>query len=171
MKKVITSLSFLAVMLCFTSAFAQFKSTVDPQPSVSQSMVKQDDGSFLLGLIDPNNFSMRHSFSLSYMTFGGQGMSLGTYTNSMMYKFSDALDIETDISLMTSQFNSFGKQAQSSFNGLFLNRAELNYRPWKNTLFQVSYRQLPANYWMSPGYGYSGFGGFFGLDRSLDNTH
>ncbi len=154
MKKTAWFCGFLAVILCSMTASAQFKSSVDPQPSVSQSMLKSDEGGLLFGWFDPSKFNMRQSFSMSYQTFGKQGMSLGMYTNSMMYQFSDALDIRADVSLMASPFNSFGKQAQSSLSGLFLNRAELNYRPWKNTLLQVQYQQYPAGmYGLGAGYG------------------
>ncbi len=174
MKKMTVSISLLIVMLCFTTASAQFKTSADPQPTVSQSILKPDDGGFLFGLIDPNNFSMKHSFSLSYMTAGGQGMSMGMYTNSMMYKFSNDLDIRTDISLMASPFNTLGKQYQSSLSGLFLNNAELNYRPSKNTLLQLQFRQIPAGYGLSSGFmGGSSLGGSYflaGFNRFLDDN-
>ena len=162
MKKMAVGVGFLVVMLCFTTALAQFKTSVSPRSTVAESLVKTDNGGFMFGLFDPNNFSMRHSFSLSYQTFGSQGLSMGMYTNSMMYKFSDDLDVSADISLMASPFNTLGKQYQSSLSGLFLNRAELNYRPWKNTLFQIQFQQVPATYWMGSGYrgGNYFFGGF-----------
>jgi hypothetical protein len=72
---------------------------------------------------------------------------------------------------MASPFNSLGKDAQSNLSGLFLSRAELNYRPWKNALVQISYRQIPAAYGLGTGYGY-GFGGmnsFYGIDRYQDD--
>jgi hypothetical protein len=171
MKKITIVSCLLAVMICFTTASAQYKSTVDPRPTVTESILRTGDGNFLSGLFDPSRFNMQHSFSLSYMTMAGQGMSLGVYTNSLQYKFSDNLDVRTDISLMTSPFNTLGKEAQSSLSGLFLNRAELNYRPWKNTLLQISYRQIPPAYWLGSGYGY-GFGGlnsFYGIDRYQDD--
>jgi hypothetical protein len=173
MKKSALILALVAATLCCSMAMAQFKSTVDPRPTVSESILRTGDGNFLSGLLDPNKFMMHHSFSLSYASFAGQGMSLGMYTNSMQYKFSDDLDIRTDISLMTSPFNSLSKEAQGSLNGLFLNRAELNYRPWKNTLVQISYRQYPASSWLGNGYGY-GFGGMnsiYGIDRFQDDIH
>ena len=167
------ALTLFVAMVCITTASAQFKSTIDPRPSVTESILRTGDGNFLSGLFDPSKFNMQHSFSLSYASFAGQGMSLGVYTNSMQYKFSDKLDVRTDISLMTSPFNSLGKDAQSSLNGLFLNRAELNYRPWKNTLFQISYRQIPASYWLGSGYGYGvgGINSFYGIDRYQDDIH
>ena len=171
MKKIAIVWSLLAVTLCLTTASAQFKSTIDPRPTVTESILRTGDGNFLSGLFDPSKFNMQHSFSLSYASFAGQGLSLGVYTNSMQYKFSDNLDVRTDISLMTSPFNTLGKDAQSSLSGLFLNRAELNYRPWKNTMLQISYRQIPAAYWPGSGYG-NGFGGmnsFYGIDRYQDD--
>lgn len=169
MKKMAVSIGFLAVMLCVTTASAQFKTSIEPRSTVAESILKSDDGGFLFGLFDPNNFSMHHSFSLSYMTAGGQGMSMGMYTNSMAFKFSDDLDMKADISLMASPYNTLGKQYQSSLSGLFLNRAELNYRPWKNTLFQIQYQQVPANYMM--GSGFMGGNYFFGgMNRFLDDN-
>jgi hypothetical protein len=172
-KKIAIVLSLFAVTLCVSTASAQYKSTIDPRPSVTESILRTGDGDFLSGLLDPSKFNMHHSFSLSYASFAGQGLSLGVYTNSMQYKFSDQLDVRTDISLMTSPFNTLGKDAQSSLSGLFLNNAELNYRPWKNTLLQISYRQMPSAYWLGSGYGY-GMGGmspFFGVGRYQDDIH
>lgn len=175
MKKMEILCGLLVVMLCFTTASAQFKPSLDPRPSVAESILRTDDGSFLSGLFDPSKFNMQHSFSLSYMSMAGQGMSLGTYTNSMRYQFADNLDIRTDISLMASPYNSFGKDAQNSLSGLFLNRAELNYRPWKNTLLQISYRQIPAASWLGGGYGlgygYGGYSPFYGIDRTQEENH
>jgi hypothetical protein len=169
MKKMAVSVGLLAVMLCFTTASAQFKTNIEPRSTVAESILKSDDGNFLFGLFNPNNFSMHHSFSLSYQTFGGQGLSMGMYTNSMAYKFSDDLDVNADISLMASPYNTLGKQYQSSLSGLFLNRAELNYRPWKNTLFQLQFQQVPASYMM--GSGFLGGNYFFGgINRYQDDN-
>lgn len=163
MKKMVGCVLMIA-LLCFSTTLAQFKSTPESRQSVTGSLLRSDEGGFLFGLFNPNNFSMHHSFSLSYLTGGGQGLSMGTYTNSMFYKFSDNLDIRADISLFASPYNTFGKQYQSNLSGLFLNRAELNYRPWKNALLQIQYFQLPPTYWM--GYGNRfGYGYFDGIDR------
>jgi hypothetical protein len=134
---------------------AQFKTQAQEESRVSQGMVSQPS-SWLFGWFDPSKFSMRHTLEMSYMTFGGgQGMSLGTYTNSMLYQFSEKLDARADISLSYSPFNSFtsglgGKR--NDLSGLYLSRAEVNYRPWENTRIQLSFRQLPYGgyYYYSP---------------------
>ncbi|MGB2869339.1 MAG: hypothetical protein WBD36_12870 [Bacteroidota bacterium] len=144
------SLSLL-VILVFVSSIApgQFKSQGESRTSVNESMVRSDGGGLILGWFDPSKFSMHHSYSLSYSTFGGQSMSLGVYTNSMFYQFSDPLSVQFDVSLMHSPFNSFGDQFSKNLSGIYLSRAELNYRPSENMLFQIQYRQLPAMYWMN----------------------
>jgi hypothetical protein len=53
------------VVFCSMTASAQFKSTVEPQPSVTESMLKSDNGGLLFGWFDPSKFNMRQSFSLS----------------------------------------------------------------------------------------------------------
>jgi hypothetical protein len=159
------TIGFLVLALVvFTSvALGQFKSTVESKPTVSESIFRPDDGGLLFGWFDPSKLTMHHTFSLSYQTFGGQGVSLGVYTNSLLYRFSDVLDVQADVSLMHSPFSSFGKQFQNNLSGIYLSRAELNYRPWKNTLLQIQYRQLPPLYWL--GSSYRSFNFFDGIDR------
>src|SRR3990172_118684 len=113
MRKIVGG-GLLIVLLCFSTASAQFKPTVQSRERVTGSLLRPDDGGFLFGLFNPNNFSMQHSFSLSYLTGGGQGLSMGVYTNSMMYRFTDDLDVRADISLMASPYNTLGKQYQNS---------------------------------------------------------
>jgi hypothetical protein len=127
---------------------AQFKSQVAEENRLSQGIYSQSSSSGLFDWFDPSKFSMHHSFSMSYMTLGGgQGMSLGTYTNSMLYEFSDKLNARADISLSYSPYNSFSSgltgSRRNDLSGLYLSRAELNYRPWENTRIQLSFRQLP----------------------------
>lgn len=141
--------SLLIVMACAsTVAFGQFKTADQPRPTVSESLVRQDGG-LLFGWFDPSRFSMHQSYSLSYSTAGGHGMSLGVYTNSMFYQISKPLDVQFDVSVMHSPYSSFGNAKDLS--GIYLSRAQLNYRPSKNMLLQISYRQLPSMYWWGPG--------------------
>ncbi len=146
------------MLVCTWMASAQFKSQRDTEGRVSDGIAPAGESSSLfLGWFDPEKFHMSHSFSLSYGTFGGQGMSLGTYTNSMTYQFSDKLDARADLSMMyspTNSFSSMGKTGRgSNFSSIFLSNAELNYRPWQNVQFRVQFRQMPYyNPYYSPYY-------------------
>src|SRR5512139_1185864 len=128
------------------SAPAQFKEQAQEESRISQGIYQQPS-SWLFGWFDPSKFTMRHSLELSYMSLGGgQGFSLGTYTNSMLYEFSDKLNARADVSLSYSPFNSFSSGLggkRNDLSSIYLSRAEINYRPWENARIQLSFRQLP----------------------------
>jgi hypothetical protein len=145
------------VMLVFAvAAQAQFKGQAERQAQSSGGLITQPSSStFFFGWFDPDRFSMHHTFDLSYTTIGGQGMSLGTYTNSMMYRFADNLDARADVSMSYSPFNSFGSfgaKGTKDFSGIYLSRAQVDYRPWENVSVQLQYRQIPYGYFNSPFY-------------------
>jgi hypothetical protein len=112
---------------------------------------------------------MHHSFGLSYSTIGGYGTSIATYTNSMMYKFSDNMNLQLDASIVASPYSSFGKNYQNAVQGIYISRAAFNYKPWNDVSISIQYRNMP-NYYYDPfnryGYGSSFYNGFydFGLD-------
>ncbi len=138
MKKII----IITLALC-SGIFAQFREQIDNQPTMHDGLIKNTVPSLVLGFINPNNFSMKHTFDLSYSAFGNQGMALGVYTNSMLYKFADNLNISADISLVNSPYNSLGKDFANQLNGIYLTKAELNYKPWENVTMSVQYRSYP----------------------------
>ncbi len=136
------------------SARAQFKSQLGAEDRVSDGVTPAPPPSMILGFFDPERFHMHHSFSLSYMTMGGQGMSLGSYTNSMTYDFTDRLNARADLTFMYSPYNSLsgiGTKGKNDLSSFFLSRAEVNYKPWDNVMLQVQFRQLPyGGYYYSP---------------------
>jgi len=151
----------LLIIFVFAASvnFAQFRDEANNKPDIRSGIVKNNSFGSLLGLINPDNFTMKHSFGLSYTAFGGLGgMALGVYTNSMSYKFSDKLDLETDISVVNSPYNSFGKEFSKQINGVYLSRAQLTFKPADNLNVIIQYRSVPANYYSPYGYGsYSPF--------------
>lgn len=142
-----TLMLFTFLLLISAIGFGQYKSQVENQPSASQLLVRPTSSiGSILGLLNPENFRMQHNFSFSYLSGGGQGLSLASYTNSMFYKIAGPLDVRFDLTLQGSPFGGYGQTRTSDFNNLFLSRAELNYRPWENLLINVQYRQLPFSY-------------------------
>ncbi|MFZ2323149.1 MAG: hypothetical protein WAV89_05560 [Ignavibacteriaceae bacterium] len=158
----------IALFLVSVSVNAQFKDQGLTQESPSDGIINKSSGSFL-GFINPENFSMHHSFGLSYSTFAGQGVSLATYTNSMMYKFSDNMNVQLDASFITSPYSSLGKDFQNSLQGIYISKAAFNYKPWDDVSISVQYRSYP-NYLYSPynrygNFGNSFYGGFTGYEN------
>ncbi len=154
----------ILLIACFLTAAvsAQYRDNGFPDASVRDGIVNHS-GSSLFGLLNPENFSMRHSYSLSYSSFGNNGLAMGIYTNSMLYRFNKDLNVEADVSIMHSPYSSFGKDFQNSLTGIYLSRAAINYRPWKDFQINIQYRNIPAYY---PGYynGYNSFYDYYGRD-------
>ena len=149
-------LGAVLILCAATGGHAQFKSQVDQESRISDGIIQQSAPSLLFGWFNPEKFTMRHSVSFSFTTMGDQSMSLGTYTNSMMYEFADNLNARADVSMSYSPFNSFsnsfGKGQKNSLSSIYLSRAELNYRPWENVAVQLQFRQIPYGMYYSPFY-------------------
>jgi hypothetical protein len=138
---------------------AQYRDELNSSVDVKSGILNNSSSSSLSDFINPDNFSMHHSFEMSYSTFGGGGMALGVYTNSMAFKFNDQLMLETDLSLVNSPYNSFGKDFSKNINGIYLSRAQLTFKPLDNMSVIVQYRQIPGGYY-SP-LGFTGYSSFF----------
>jgi hypothetical protein len=154
--KTTLSILFLAAVLS-TTAFSQLKSQSRADESASTSMVRQGSGTWgggfssFFGLLSPDRFMMRHTFGLSYMSAGGTGLSMASYTNSMFYRIADPLDVRVDVTLQGSPFGSTGGMNRNDLSGIYLSRAELNYRPWDNVFLQFQYREMPySSYYRNP---------------------
>lgn len=138
----------------FSISYGQFKDPAFPTTNVRDGIVDYSSGN-LFSFLNSENFTMRHSFSMSYSAFAGHGIALGTYTNSMMYRFSEDLNVQLDASIVHSPYSSFGKEFQNDLSGIYISRAALNYRPWKDVNITLQYNQYPASYFYNP------FGGYF----------
>lgn len=140
----------------YTGVFAQYKDPGFPTETVKDGIIDHSYSSGnLFGFLNSENFHMNHEFSLSYSAFGSQGLALSIYTNSILYNITDNLDVQTDISFVNSPYSTLGQDFQNSLNGIYLSRAAVNYKPWKDVSISLQYRNLPYSYY-NPFY--SGFG-------------
>ena len=152
MKKTLFIVVFMSLMVSLS--FAQYKSELDNKDVGMPQIFKTSDNT-ILGIINPENFSMKHSYSMSYNSFAG--MALGVYTNTMSYKFSDNLNVSADISLAHAGLgNNYNKALADQLTGLYLSRAELNYKPFDNFIIQLRYEKPPYY-----GYGYNPYYGYY----------
>jgi hypothetical protein len=161
-------ITVIAVSVIAITANAQFKSKPESTPAVTESMLRPDDSGLLFGWFDPSRLTFHNSYSLSYTTSGGKGFSLGTLTSSLGYQISDPLSLHFDVSLMHSPYSNLGGNFAKNVSGVYLTRAELDYRPSKNTLLQIQFRQLPTLYWLNDFDRY-GFGSW--MDTTGSESH
>ena len=148
-KKIIT----ISIIISSFS-LAQFKDGDKNKTTIRDGITNYSPSGFLTNFFNPNNFQMNHSVSMSYTSFGGNGLALSTYTNSMAYRFSEDLNVEMDASLVASPYSTFGRDHQNSINGIYLSRAQLNYSPTKNMYFSIQYlNPPPGSYYFRNGNG------------------
>ena len=146
------------VLITSSISFAQFKDQLSDEPSVQSSLIRSENSNFLLGFFNPANFSMRQSVSMSYTTFGNQGLALGMYTNSMSYKISNPLTLSADVSILNSPYSSLGSKFSQGLNGIYLTRADLNYHPTDNFQVDLQFNQNPLYRYYNPYYYYNPWG-------------
>jgi len=156
MKKILLVIFAVASINCFS----QFKDKNIFKPSIQEGMINNNTPSLLIGFINPENFSMSHSYSMSYTAGGNYGLALGVYTNTMRYKLADNFNMQVDASLVHSPYSSFGKNYQNQINGIYLSGAQVNYQPWKDVNISLQYRNIPGGFY-NDFYGYNRFGSGF----------
>jgi hypothetical protein len=148
--------NILLILLLFSTAaaFAQFRDSGFETNSVRDGIVTENSNA-LFGFLNSDDFIMRHSFSLNYMTFSGQGISMTSYTNSMFYRLMSNLNVQMDVSVMYSPYSTFGDQFQKDISGVYISNAAINYHPWNNFSVHLQYRTMPFGYgYYHPFYGY-----------------
>jgi hypothetical protein len=116
------------------------------------------------GLLDPSRFSMRQSYSMSYVTNGSQGDMTGLYLNRMQYNFSIPLTLQVDVGYFHKPLALAGEQPAmpgAQNQTLTVPRVGLIYQPSENLFMSFEYFNVPAGY----GNAFMPFGGdpVFGL--------
>src|SRR5690606_34647731 len=92
-----------------------------------------------------NNFSMSHSYSMSFGSVGGSFQNINAYTNTMQFAFSPQLTGRMDISFLHSPFGQSGLMNQNNNLGgrVMIRNAELNYKISDKAQIRLQYQQIP----------------------------
>jgi hypothetical protein len=114
----------------------------------------------------PAHFRMSHSVELSSGSFGGGSSSVGMYTNSMMWQFSNKLAARADVAYAYSPDgnNNLSNVMGGNSGRVFVRNAEVAYRPTENMQIHLSYRQNPYGGYYNP-FGSGGYGGGYGYQN------
>lgn len=159
-----TTIATLFALLALSAvAQAQFRGSEPVRPNAADGVVQESSPMPILGFIDMNKFSMNHSISMSYNSFGGESLGLTKYTNTIRYQLAAPLSVRADISMQYSPFNSLPAAFQNDFNKIYLERAQIDYRPTDDMRISLQYRNLsgyynPYYHGYGPGYYGSGIG-------------
>ena len=150
----ILSVAFLMIFLVAQNSFAQYRNQ-PAQPNIS-SVLSDMPSSFIGGFLNPEKFHMHHTVSMSFGSFFGQSMMLSSYINSMEYQFSKNLWLQANLGIMSSPYNTFGKNFYLN-KPQFFGSAQLNYRLNDKTSFMFRIESSPWGYGYGSGYGYGNY--------------
>lgn len=146
MKKLFLTIFIITILFSFSDiTFAQYKTGKDNPLNKNTNLI--------LGFINPANFSMRHSFQVSFLGSRYGNISVTSYVNSLNYKFSDKLNVSADISLQYSPYASsvFGKSyaqgLQNAYSGISLSRFSVDYKISDDAFFKLEYRNINNPYY------------------------
>ena len=149
MRKII---SVLLVLLVPFVCFAQFKIKTQPQDMPTKLGTGGGMGQGLVGIfgLDPPRVSMQHAYQMGYSSFGGQNFSQGMYLNTLSYEFSIPLSVSVQWGIANQLLPGLNTSPMMN-DGPFISGAQISYKPSKNTVIHLEYRQLPNGY--GPMYG------------------
>ena len=141
-KKIVFTLvvSFLITSL----SYGQYKRIDDKD----KSELNRSTNNLILGIFNPNNFSMKHSFQVSMLSTKYGYVSVTSYINSLNYRFSDNISLSADVKLQYSPFvsSSFGtdyaNQLQKDLTGLTLSRLSFDYKISDAAYLKFEYRNI-----------------------------
>jgi len=168
-----TYLILIAFVMCLGSAqvaSAQYKSDAAAEAMMAQSRI-YGEGFSLDKLFDARFFQMTHCYQMSFGSSAFGSGSMGEYTNTLMWRFSQKLAARVDVAvahdLIGGGLGNGLPGTQNSFAKIYLKNAEVAYQPMKNMTLHLSIRQAPYGYgsYLSP-YGQYGYGGYANYNRS-----
>ncbi|MCX7834324.1 MAG: hypothetical protein N2490_08965 [Ignavibacteria bacterium] len=154
MKKIKLILLIFSVLIFIGNSYPQYKTPYGNPLN--------ENTNYILGFINPKNFSMKHSFGVSILSSRYGTISLTSYINTLSYKISDKLFMSADVELSYSPYvssafgKSYSKLLQDEFTGIRLSRLNLDYKISDNSYIKFEFRNL-KNYYFDPYY-YNNYG-------------
>ncbi len=136
---------FVIILAFPVLLFGQLKQNTKTNFSKALSTPTVQNIVSLIGL-DPNKFSMSHSYSLSFSAMGGQGYNQSLYLNTMQYQLSGPLSFHLQLGV---QHHPFGNQIGDNQlqNSAFVSSAGMEYKPTDNVKLQLQFSQRPSSYY------------------------
>jgi hypothetical protein len=116
-----------------------------------------------ISLLDPERFSMKNQYMMSFSSTSGNGSLMGMYINTMEYRFNCPLIMRLSVAYQSQTGHLFGDK--NAFTGnpnyqdgrMFIPSFDMEYHPTKKTTISFHYRDFST---MNPflDYGFGGYG-------------
>jgi len=97
-----------------------------------------------LGLFDPSRMTFSHSYTMSYLSSGGQSAMRGLFMETIGYRLSNPLFLTLNLGFLHQPYSSFGPDGLTQ-RGTFIGGAALTWRPSKNMFLHFEVGNYPSN--------------------------
>jgi hypothetical protein len=157
----------IAVLLLILSAGISNAQIIDDD--YSKKELNKSTNNLILGIFNPNNFSMNHRFEVSVVSSSYGDASITSYINSMNYRFNDKLSVSADVSLQYSPYansiygSSYSEQLRNDLSGINLSRLSLDYKISDNSYLKIEYRNIKGSLYDNGFNDRFGYGDRYGL--------
>ena len=142
MKKIIVIISIFCIVS--SVVYGQLKEQQKPI-DIKSEIIKPNSNSMLgLSFIDLSKLSMSHSYSLSYYSIGGKGISQGLYLNTIHYQISNPLSLNLQWGIQNFPYNSLANNHPLFQDGFVFTGASLKYKPSENFMLKLQYNVQPT---------------------------
>ena len=162
------------LLFCFLLPVVAFPQTrKDANVDMAKALRRPGGVQGIVGLLglDPNKFSMSHSYTLSFASVGGHAINQGLYLNTMTYRLSNPLTMYLQVGLQHQLSGSQPEGSNLARNQLFISRAGFEYKPSENMKLQFEFSQTPSSYY-SPYFYDRGFRrGLPGIERESEENN
>jgi len=148
MKKVYWLAAVVTLVAVPSLVFGQLKEQAEPvsfSRLLTSGLTNPQGLAGIIGL-DPNRFTMQQSYSLSYMSIGGNGFSQGVYLNTIGYRLMDSMQLSVQWGIRNQPLSSLGVSGISE-SGFFLSGANFEYKPARNVSIGIQYSTYPSRYY------------------------
>ena len=161
----------VALLIGFSiDGYSQPAISANKPQTILQTGNHQGVGLQRLSLLDPERFTMKNQYMMSFSSAGGSGQLMGMYVNSMEYRFNVPVIMRLKVAYQSQTGQMFGS---SNYNGLpnqnngrvFIPSFDLVYKPSNKTTIGFYYRDYSSSYGTNGFNRYGGndlYNGFFG---------
>lgn len=106
-----------------------------------------------LGFLDPSRMTFSHSYTMSYLSAGSEGVMRGLFMETIGYRLSDPVSLTLNLGYLHQPYSTYGPEGISK-SGAFVGGAALTWRPRDNMFLHFEVANYPSSY----GYGYYPYG-------------
>lgn len=126
---------YIFVLICISMVYGQFRNK--EENIALQNLIAKP----VSGLLDMDRITVRHSYSMSYASFGKNSLSTGEYVAQINYRIADPLNLQLELGAYYIPYSSFALE-DGEKSKVYLKSATLDWKISKNFKVQARFQNI-----------------------------